>query len=42
MENKDSDSELKNNWTKSVEVFDDLEIKLELLRGIYGNYYIPF
>lgn len=27
MENKEGDFELKNNWTKSVETFDQLEVK---------------
>lgn len=38
MENKEGDFELKNNWTKSVETFDQLEVKKGLLRGIFGNY----
>lgn len=40
MENKEEGFELKNNWTKSVETFDQLEVKKGLLRGIFGNYYI--
>ena len=31
-------TELKNNWTESVETFDQLEIKEELLRGVFGTY----
>jgi hypothetical protein len=29
--------EIKTNWTESVENFDDLNIKPDLLRGIYGK-----
>ncbi len=30
------------NWTESVDTFDDLGIKEELLRGIYGIKYFYF
>ena len=30
-------SDLETNWTESVDNFDALELKSELLRGIYGN-----
>ena len=33
---KDSDSEMISNWDESVETFDELNLKSELLRGIYG------
>jgi len=28
--------EITSNWTEQVDTFDDLNIKEELLRGIYG------
>jgi len=31
--------EITTNWTESVDTFDDLGIKEELLRGIYGYGY---
>ena len=30
-------SDFETNWTESVDNFDALELKSELLRGIYGN-----
>jgi translation initiation factor 4A len=33
---KDSDVEMVSNWDESVETFDELNLKSELLRGIYG------
>ena len=33
---KDSDSEMISNWDESVETFDELNLKSEVLRGIYG------
>ena len=30
------DIDLKANWEESVEKFDDLSLKEEVLRGIYG------
>jgi len=30
---------IETNWTESVDTFDDLGIKEELLRGIYGYGY---
>ena len=33
---KDSDSEMISNWDESMETFDELNLKSELLRGIYG------
>ncbi len=31
---------LESNWNESVTTFDELELKKELLRGIYGYGYI--
>ena len=33
---KDSDVEMTSNWDETVETFDELNLKSELLRGIYG------
>ena len=30
---------MESNWTESVESFDDLGVKEELLRGIYGIFF---
>jgi len=31
-------TEIKTNWEETVESFDQLDLKADLLRGIYGSY----
>ncbi len=33
-------TDLTTNWFTSVETFDQLEIKEDLLRGIFGNHFL--
>jgi len=35
-------TDIETNWSESVDSFDDLNLKEDLLRGIYGNYIINF
>ena len=35
-ESKDDEGEMISNWDETVETFDELNLKPELLRGIYG------
>jgi hypothetical protein len=35
-------TDIETNWSESVDSFDDLNLKEDLLRGIYGNLYINF
>jgi len=31
-------TEIKTNWEETIESFDQLDLKPDLLRGIYGNF----
>jgi hypothetical protein len=35
-------TDIETNWSESVDSFDDLNLKEDLLRGIYGNFIINF
>ncbi len=35
-------TDIETNWNESVDSFDDLSLKEDLLRGIYGNLLIYF
>ena len=35
-ESKDDEGEMISNWDETVETYDELKIKPELIRGIYG------
>ena len=35
-------TDIETNWNESVDSFDDLNLKEDLLRGIYGNLIIYF
>ena len=35
-------TDIETNWNESVDSFDDLNLKEDLLRGIYGNLIINF
>ena len=35
-------TEIKTNWEETVESFDQLDLKADLLRGIYGTLLLSF
>ena len=37
MVDKKEENEIKTNWEESVDSFDALDLKPDLIRGIYGN-----